>query len=140
MTKHIHAELMMQYAQDALETNTPWERWECTNAIKEQWIQMSSNPNWYPDIKYRRKPKTININGFEVPEPCRTQLEDGDNYYIASPTYEGLSEEYIWRNDNCDRRWLNSGLVHLTSEAAKLHAKALLSFTQSKEQHSNEDA
>ena len=26
--KHKHAELMMQYAQDAMETDKPWERWQ----------------------------------------------------------------------------------------------------------------
>ena len=28
MTKHIHADLMMEYAKDAMETDKPWERWE----------------------------------------------------------------------------------------------------------------
>lgn len=31
MTKHIHAELMAEYAKDAMETDKPWERWECFN-------------------------------------------------------------------------------------------------------------
>lgn len=26
--KHPHAELMKQYAEDAMETDKPWERWE----------------------------------------------------------------------------------------------------------------
>ena len=33
--KHKHAELMMQYAQDAMETDKPWERWE--SFIKDSW-------------------------------------------------------------------------------------------------------
>ena len=33
--KHKHAELMMQYAQDAMETDKPWERWEVF--IKDSW-------------------------------------------------------------------------------------------------------
>ena len=28
MTAHKHANLMLQYAQDAMETDKPWERWE----------------------------------------------------------------------------------------------------------------
>ena len=26
--KHKHADLMLQYAEDAMETDRPWERWE----------------------------------------------------------------------------------------------------------------
>ena len=28
MTAHKHAALMLQYAQDAAETDKPWKRWE----------------------------------------------------------------------------------------------------------------
>jgi hypothetical protein len=55
MTAHKHAALMAQYAQDAAETDTPWERWEwkrCDN----KWCQMSVNPGWATDYDYRRKP------------------------------------------------------------------------------------
>ena len=33
MAKHIHADLMLQYAQDAMETDKPWERWEVYGKI-----------------------------------------------------------------------------------------------------------
>lgn len=26
--KHVHAELMAEYAKDAMETDKPWERWQ----------------------------------------------------------------------------------------------------------------
>ena len=78
---------------------------------------------------WKIKPKTININGFEVPEPVREPLSIGDEYF--TPTVLGDKACQInWRNDgNCMKR-LKNGLVHLTKEAATLHSKALLSFTE----------
>jgi len=34
-----------------------------------------------------------------------------------------------WNNSNYNYHFLKAGLIHLTPEAAELHAKALLSFT-----------
>ena len=57
MTAHKHAALMMQYAQDALETDKPWERWEFT-ASGNEFESLSNHPYWYEDYEYRRKPRT----------------------------------------------------------------------------------
>lgn len=128
MTKHVHAELMMQYAQDAMETDKPWERWQFfTNDGK--WEDCVYAPMWGVSSKYRRKPRTININGYEVPEPLRTAPCVGTTVY-----YPCLSK---FSRVNCNKFWdtsvsdmlLESGLLHLTREAAEIHAKALLSFT-----------
>ena len=35
--KHKHAELMMQYAQDAMETIEPWRNWEAYNTHDRKW-------------------------------------------------------------------------------------------------------
>ena len=83
----------------------------------------------YSDWEIR--PKTININGFEVPEPVKTPLKYNTVYSIPSITQlEGRFFQRTWFNDNIDHYYLNSGLIHLTKEAAELHAKALLSFTE----------
>ena len=37
MTAHKHAALMLQYAQDAVETAKPWERWELRPMGSAQW-------------------------------------------------------------------------------------------------------
>ena len=129
MTKHIHAELMLQYAQDAMETDKPWERWECCRS-DGVWDELSKHPMWTERMGYRRKPRTININGFEVPEPVREPLEDGDIYYLIS--FADDIYEMEWRGHESGKRWLNLGIIHLTREAAELHAKALLSFTEKK--------
>jgi hypothetical protein len=78
-------------------------------------------------MDWRIKQKTININGFEVPEPVRDKLEEGDLYFIP----EALTiEAYDWSDDEIDNNLLKWGLIHLTKEAAELHIKALISFTQ----------
>ena len=58
MRKHKHAELMAQYAEDALETNKPWKRWEGTNS-DTPWETLSGTPTWSEQCRYRRKYKTI---------------------------------------------------------------------------------
>lgn len=55
--KHPNAELMAQYAQDAMETDTPWERWECCWDGKTVWRNLEEHPCWCKTIQYRRKPK-----------------------------------------------------------------------------------
>lgn len=54
MAKHKHAELIMQYAEDAMETEAPWDRWEYSYNGKV-WFQCTDNPGWTLDVKYRRK-------------------------------------------------------------------------------------
>ena len=61
MTAHIHAELMLQYAQDASTTDKPWELWEFRFDEHEKWTALTVNPTWDDDTKYRRKPRTIRI-------------------------------------------------------------------------------
>lgn len=128
--KHIHAELMLQYAQDAMETDKPWERWEYFSIAINEWKGFSSCPTWSPYYVYRRKQKTININGHEVPEPVKNKLTLNTIYYIANIGYGKLFSEYTCGDDGIDNRLFNRGLIHLTKEAAIKHAEALLSFTR----------
>ena len=77
------------------------------------------------------KPKThIVINGFDVPEPEREPLPNDTTYYVPD-LYNGGAWGYEWDNGEVDHRLLNSGLIHLTKEAATAHAKALISLTKS---------
>ncbi|MDO4708234.1 MAG: hypothetical protein Q4B94_00155 [Pseudomonadota bacterium] len=137
MRKHIHAEEMLEYAQDAQMTDKPWEWWELFIPADEygddRWTPLQTHPTWARHHKYRRKPRTININGYSVPEPVRRPLKDGDKYYVPALFEAVLADYYYWGDaidgDEVDRRLLERGLVHMTAEAAVVHAKALLSFT-----------
>lgn len=126
MPKHPHAELMKQYAEDAMETDKPWERWEFKTIGSDVWVPKEQHPDWYPYRKYRRKPRTITINGIEVPEPTREPPKKGSYYWVATPDGLDLTKKLRWVNDSCDRRSLRRGLCHSTHEAAETHAKALI--------------
>jgi len=129
--KHIHAELMALYAQDAMETDKPWVRWEGRKNGYDEWRPFESgHPSWLIDFEYRRKPRTININGHEVPEPVREKLGDDQTYYTVALTSPSSIIGYDWNGDGIDLMLLKSGLIHLTREAAVAHAEALLSFTK----------
>ena len=129
--KHKHAENMLAYAQDAMETDKPWERWEyLAEEHSNTWWKCEGHPAWQFAMEYRRKPRTININGFEVPEPVREPLETDTNYYCPHLASSELVSVSTWWDDGCDARRLKSGIIHLTKEAAVTHAKALLSFPQ----------
>ena len=133
--KHKHAELMMEYAKDALETDKPWERWEHKNQVSDEWRTFTHcHPDWNQDRFYRRKPRTININGFEVPEPYRGEMKYGSTYYF--PWLEGGKGfgYNTWQGDEIDGDIFKNGALHLTKEAAILHSKALLSFTKGGDQ------
>lgn len=71
---------------------------------------------------------TININGFDVPEPCREPLEYGTLYYTARLSF-GKYNKLVWGGDPIDYYHLKNGLIHLNKKAAKVHSKALRSFT-----------
>lgn len=56
MTAHVHAEAMALYAQDAAETDKPWERWERNLKDLDIWYGLSTHPTWLRTCTYRRKP------------------------------------------------------------------------------------
>ena len=130
MTKHIHADLMLEYAKDALETDKPHLLWQYYSLATGTWTTFSGgHPSWVSGVKYRRKPKTISINGHFVPEPLRTAPEPSTAYYI--PCIENPCNYYkaTWFGSAFDLYFLGSGLVHSSKEDALVHAKAILSFT-----------
>lgn len=132
--RHVHYKEMAQYAEDAAETDKPWERWEMQGHYTKRWYGLHSPILWKEDIIYRRKPRTININGHEVPEPLREAPEVGTQIFIVSLSSQSRDRVAPNRWSNCavHSTWIDDGLIHLTREAAELHARALLSFTEAK--------
>ena len=76
--------------------------------------------------KYRIKPSTITVNGFEVPEPMREAPEYKSHYYIAGIVNESLFQGRIWTGDAYDKRMMSRSICHTVQEAAIAHAKAML--------------
>ena len=78
-------------------------------------------------------PKTIRIGEYDVPEPVREPLEKDTEYWIANFSLAELADSFKWYSDKFDNRVLKNGLIHLTKEAAVIHAKALISLTKAAE-------
>ena len=97
---------------------------------------LNADGNWYTSqgafmhsIKYRIKPeapKTIKVNGFDVPEPMREAPAYDTGYYLAIPHDANYYGYMVWCDDEYDARWLSRGMLHSTKEAAVAHAKAML--------------
>ena len=126
---HVHADLMLKYAQDAQETSEPWELWEMRLPANKTWSNCTDGDMHFSlQFEYRRKPKMISVtlmNGEVVswPEPHRTELEYGDSYFYVAMDGSVIVEEWdclAWDSDILSNGWL-----YLTEEAAKQHATAL---------------
>jgi hypothetical protein len=129
---HKHAENMTLFAEDAKETDRPWERWQYTFP-EGVWSDCVSIPAWSGTCDYRRKPRTIKIGGIEVPEPLREAPATGARVWVISST--GLSSPvdwFLWANREDNRNWLQRGICHLTEVAALKHAEALITLSGGK--------
>lgn len=118
--KHVHHDMIVEWAADP---SRVVQRYYGAGV----WFDERS-PQWYPNDKYRFKPaepKFIVVNGVNVPEPVREPLEDGQEYWLASPI-NGSPYSYRWDSTFSDRHWRSLGLIHLTREAAQTHIDAML--------------
>lgn len=125
---HPHAASMALYAQDAAETDKPWERWEAKTG-DGSWVGVGRHPVWEPEQEYRRKPKTIRIGEYDVPEPLRVVPERGQKVWGVHVSSDSLSYSMHWVPGDTSMTLLCNGMLHLTREAAELHTRALISLT-----------
>lgn len=130
---HPHAGLMMKYAEIAQTTDKPWTHFEVRQNDSGVWKAIHLPLRFDTYLEYRLKPeppKTIRIGKYDVPEPVREPLENGTEYWGVDLTAEELAWNYKWNSAVfCNLMW-RRGLIHLTKEAAVIHAKALLSLTK----------
>lgn len=135
---HKHANSMALYAQDALETNQPWLRWEfrmvnLSDPGSEKWFPcLSGNVVWYEAYEYRRKPLVVMINGIEVPKPLDLLPKQGDRFYYvdlmncdSQASYDYWCEKSSWH-----LQAFKLGILHSTEEGARKHVQALLAPTR----------
>ena len=126
----------MKYAEIAQTTDKPWEHFEMRSKNSAVWDDVDASMRFYDTMEYRLKPeppKTIRIGEYDVSEPVREPLDEYTEYWIASFSLETLANSYKWYSDKFDYRVLKNGLIHLTKEAAVIHAKALMSLTKAAE-------
>ena len=124
---HVHAASMKLYAEDAAETDKPWERWEVLAVGHQFWNTCVEGLYWHPSNSYRRKRKTRVVNGFSVPAP-ETKAPASNSLYYAALTnreYWISTGGYLWVGDKIDLRFLSRGLVFLNKDDAVANAKAM---------------
>ena len=132
---HPHFDLMMKYVEIAQTTDKPWEAFQVKGFVDE-WVDVSAAILFNENLQYRLKPeppKTIRIGEYDVPEPVREPLEKDTEYWIVHFSLAVLANRFKWYSDEFDNRVLKNGLIHLTKEAAVIHAKALMSLTKAAE-------
>lgn len=110
--------------------------WQTVAFARANWTKDNAPPHpspWRPWMVEETetpepKPKTININGYEVPEPVRKPLSIGTKYFtpVLGP-FSGFWT-HTWANNKKDWNRLRCGFVHLSKEAAEIHARALSDF------------
>ena len=118
---HPHAALMLLFAQDAAETDLPWERWEYRSRNAGQWISLEESPLWLVELEYRRKKPTRVVNGFEVPAPLTKPIP---RFWLPDP----LCSDLTWEASSLGKtaqRYFNLGLAFATREEAIMNAKAM---------------
>lgn len=52
---HKHALLIMEFAKDALQSSTPWDRWMYKPPGFDGWVNCEAMPHWRTNWEYRRK-------------------------------------------------------------------------------------
>lgn len=92
--KHKHAELMAQYAQDAMTTNKPWELWEIISSPRLGWMPLICSPMWLEGNQYRRKPKTNEQLACELLEKAHAELE-AHSAEICEPNVDHI-QKLVW--------------------------------------------
>ena len=124
-----HQELRNQYFEEKKTDDKAWKDWEWKDDYLEDWRILTKDPEFRLHHQYRRKPRFIEINGFQVPEPYRGKMKIGQEYFTPEPRSDCFCENYIWDGGIHDTTVSKCGLLHLYQEAASIHGKALASFT-----------
>lgn len=88
--QHKHFRHMADYAQDAAETDKPWERWEMSGGNESKWRQNKTHPTWAENLEYRRKPKKKAVD-LSVLIRSGVDCEFADNPEFKVPTVEFLN-------------------------------------------------
>lgn len=92
---HPHAALMMEFAKDAAESETPWERWEVSPPSGCGWCNLHHLPGWHETQRYRRKPTV-------TPDP---HAENAAEYAKDMALSDKAWERWEWRMANSAYSW-----------------------------------
>lgn len=76
--------------------------------------------------EFRLAPRTIRVNGVEVPAPERVAPERGTAYFVPSVLWDDFYDSLVWVGGDLDKRLLERGLIYLNQGHAIARAKAML--------------
>ena len=126
--KHKHADIMMEYAQVAQESETPWEEFEFTELLFgfNGWMSCISPLEFATDRAYRRKPKMTKIGEYEYPAAETKVPVIGSPYFYPCVYLHELHSYDNYEGYPTDDSILLRGMLHLTKENAIAHAKAII--------------
>ena len=118
---HVHAELMAQYAEDARETDRPWERWQVGLIHPGSgYITCECHPSWQPDHAYRRKPTQVQVAGEVFDDVVLDSEPFPDPVWVVR---RGTVKALTW--GAIHPSVYKEGRVHTTYEGALRHLEAL---------------
>lgn len=107
-----------------------------SNQIYEDWhpnaILSMIGDGDYVQQGIRVKPRTITINGHEVPEPLRAMPEDGWVYWAVFTARNMVCSAPAKIDSTHIQQLLNSGLLFGSEEAVTAFVTAILSITAPK--------
>lgn len=122
---HVHAASMKLYAEDAAETDKPWERWEAQVTGQTRWNPCLEGLYWATYNSYRRKRKMRVVNGFSVPAPETKVPSIGTTIFIADPARDSWYSYTSWSTALYDQLWFSRNLLFLNKDDAIANAKAM---------------
>lgn len=127
-SQHPHAESIMLFAQQALESQTPWLFWEFSHNNGKTWKPCEECPLWDENTLYRQRSPKIQVGDVMVNRPIDTPPEIGTTIFVADITSPFMCYRTQWTGtySNSNTEMLKRGLVHLTQESAIEHSKALI--------------
>lgn len=137
---HPHADILRAIAEGRAvqfrytgSSIAPWRDPVDANDTLQRVINVSLGTNAGGcEYEFRTKPRTITINGHEVPEPLREMPPPGTivywPYFGPDLNDKGTHMEVSGSNRILPVMLLQ-GVLHLTSEAARAHRLALISLT-----------
>jgi len=103
--KHPHAESMKLYAEDAAETDKPWERWEMRNPARTQeWATLDSDVYWVRGFEYRRKNKHQEF----LDAVAAGKADEWEVHYKRWATGDwgsGGNEAHVWEIERHQNDW-----------------------------------
>ena len=136
-----HAKQILQYADDVKNHPNPWVLWQFRRKGSDmKWSDMEAHPHWAYFNEYQRKPEMLKVTlgdgtVVEWPKPISDFPEAGSMlFYVDENGF--INRTAMNPNGDFgefDKRLLESGKIHRSREAAKMHFAAIIAInTQGK--------